>query len=324
MENILEISKLNKSYTDFSLTDVSFSLPDNSITGFTGVNGSGKTTTIRSVSGLVKFDSGTIKLFGQDMNRNTKALRERVGVVLDEGGFYEEFSMSEMKGIVAPAYKNWQERVYKDYMEQFGLNPRQKISTLSKGMKMKFSLALALSHEAELLIMDEPTSGLDPLIRSQMLKILADYIKKSGRAVFFSTHITSDLEQIADRLILIDKGRVNGTPDHRKYYAWRDRKGECIMATLIKKDFMLLKKYLLFLIVILFALPVTLAAKSGEVNLVRSTLAFAFEVIYSEFLICRYLAMKEYQYPKVFFIVFICLYSTNLDMVNQNSSLCFC
>lgn len=116
--------------------------------------------------------------------------------------------MSEMKGIVAPAYKNWQEQDYKDYMEQFGLNPKQKISTLSKGMKMKFSLALALSHKAELLIMDEPTSGLDPLIRSQMLKILADYIKKSGRAVFFSTHITSDLEQIADRLILIDNGRI--------------------------------------------------------------------------------------------------------------------
>jgi len=93
-------------------------------------------------------------------------------------------------------------------MEQFGLNPKQKISTLSKGMKMKFSLALALSHEAELLIMDEPTSGLDPLVRSQMLKILAGYMKKSGRAVFFSTHITSDLEQIADRLILIDNGRI--------------------------------------------------------------------------------------------------------------------
>lgn len=96
------------------------------------------------------------------MNRNTKALTERVGVVLDEGGFYEEFSMSEMKGIVAPAYKTRQERDYNDYMEQFGLNPKQKISTLSKGMKMKFSLALALLHETELLIMDEPTSGLDP------------------------------------------------------------------------------------------------------------------------------------------------------------------
>ena len=208
MENILEISKLNKSYTNFSLTDVSFSLPDNSITGFIGVNGSGKPTTIRSILGLVKFNSGIIKLFGQDINKNIKTLKERVGVVLNEGGFYEEFSMSEMKGIVAPAYKNWQEQDYKDYMEQFGLNPKQKISTLSKGMKMKFSLALALSHKAELLIMDEPTSGLDPLIRSQMLKILADYIKKSGRAVFFSTHITSDLEQIADRLILIDNGRI--------------------------------------------------------------------------------------------------------------------
>lgn len=208
MENILEISKLNKSYTDFSLTDVSFSLPDNSITGFIGVNGSGKTTTIRSILGLAKFNSGTIKLFGQDMNGNTRSLKERIGVVLDEGGFYEEFSMSEMKGIVSPAYKSWQERDYNDYMEQFGLNPKQKISTLSKGMKMKFSLALALSHEAELLIMDEPTSGLDPLVRSQMLKILAGYMKKSGRAVFFSTHITSDLEQIADRLILIDNGRI--------------------------------------------------------------------------------------------------------------------
>lgn len=208
MENILEISKLNKSYTNFSLKDISFSLPDNSITGFIGVNGSGKTTTIRSILGLVKFNSGIIKLFGQDISRNTKAFKERVGVVLDERGFYEEFSMAEMKGIVAPAYKNWQERDYNDYMEQFGLNPKQKISTLSKGMKMKFSLALALSHEAEFLIMDEPTSGLDPLIRSQMLKILADYMKKSGRSVFFSTHITSDLEQIADRLILIDNGRI--------------------------------------------------------------------------------------------------------------------
>ena len=104
MENILEISKLNKSYTDFSLTDVSFSLPDNSITGFIGVNGSGKTTTIRSILGLVKFNYGVIKLFGQDINKNIKTLKERVGVVLDEGGFYEEFSMSEMKGIVGGNY----------------------------------------------------------------------------------------------------------------------------------------------------------------------------------------------------------------------------
>ena len=186
MENILEISKLNKSYTDFSLTDVSFSLPDNSITGFIGVNGSGKTTTIRSILGLVKFNSGTIKLFGQDMNGNTRSLKERIGVVLDEGGFYEEFSMSEMKGIVSPAYKNWQERDYNDYMEQFGLNPKQKISTLSKGMKMKFSLALALSHAAELLIMDEATAALD----LETEKAIIDSIRqvKGRKTILVSTH----------------------------------------------------------------------------------------------------------------------------------------
>lgn len=208
MENILEISRLHKSYKDFSLQDISFSLQEGCITGFIGVNGAGKTTTIRSIFGLTKPDSGTIKIFGQDMGTNAKAIKERMGVVLDGGEFYEEFSMEEMKGIVAPAYPNWQEEVYRDYMEQFQLNPKQKISTLSKGMKMKFSLALALSHRAELLIMDEPTSGLDPLLRSQLLKILTDYMKKDGRAVFFSTHITSDLEQIADMLILIDDGRI--------------------------------------------------------------------------------------------------------------------
>lgn len=208
MENILEISNLHKSYAKFSLQDISFSLQEGCITGFIGVNGAGKTTTIRSILGLTKPDCGTIKIFGQDMAANAKEIKERIGVVLDGGEFYEEFSMEEMKGIVAPAYRDWQEQDYRDYMEQFGLDPKQKISTLSKGMKIKFSLALALSHKAELLIMDEPTSGLDPLIRSQLLKILADYMKKDGRAVFFSTHITSDLEQVADMLILIDEGKI--------------------------------------------------------------------------------------------------------------------
>lgn len=208
MENILEVSGLNKAYADFSLSNISFSLPEGCITGFIGVNGAGKTTVIRSILGLAKFDSGNIKIFGKDINSNIKEMRERVGIVLDDSGFYEEFTMAEMKGIVAPAYKNWQEQDYKKYMEQFELNPKQKISTLSKGMKMKYALALALSHKAELLIMDEPTSGLDPLIRSQLLKILVDYMKRDGRAVFFSTHITSDLDQIADMLVLIDHGHI--------------------------------------------------------------------------------------------------------------------
>ena len=126
MENILEISKIKQVLHGFFIDRCFIFLPDNSITGFIGVNGSGKTTTIRSILGLAKFNSGTIKLFGQDMNGNTRSLKERIGVVLDEGGFYEEFSMSEMKGIVSPAYKNWQERDYNDYMEQFGLNPSKR------------------------------------------------------------------------------------------------------------------------------------------------------------------------------------------------------
>lgn len=208
MSNILEISGLNKSYQDFSLTDVSFTLPEDCITGFIGINGAGKTTTIRTILGLTQKTSGTIKIFGKDMAANEQALKNRIGVVLDDGRFYDELTMAEMKGIIAPAYSQWNEKDYKEYMDKFSLNPKQKIATLSKGMRMKFSLALALSHEAELLIMDEPTSGLDPLIRSQLLEIISDYMKHGGRSVFFSTHITSDLEKVADMLVLINGGKI--------------------------------------------------------------------------------------------------------------------
>ncbi|MDC7287971.1 ABC transporter ATP-binding protein [Blautia schinkii] len=208
MGNILEISGLNKSYKDFSLTDVSFTLPEDCITGFIGINGAGKTTTIRTILGLTQKTSGTIKLFGKNIETNEQELKNRIGVVLDDGRFYDELTMAEMKSIIAPAYSKWNEKDYKEYMDRFSLNPKQKIITLSKGMRMKFALTLALSHEAELLIMDEPTSGLDPLIRSQLLEIMSDYMKKGGRGVFFSTHITSDLEKVADMLILINNGKI--------------------------------------------------------------------------------------------------------------------
>jgi len=208
MSNILEVSGLNKSYKAFSLTDVSFTLPEDCITGFIGINGAGKTTTIRTVLGLTQKASGTIKIFGKDIAMNERELKNRIGVVLDDGSFYDELTMAEMKSVIAPAYSKWSEKDYREYMDRFSLNPKQKIATLSKGMRMKFALALALSHEAELLIMDEPTSGLDPLIRSQLLEIMSDYMKRGGRGVFFSTHITSDLEKVADMLILINDGKI--------------------------------------------------------------------------------------------------------------------
>ena len=208
MDNILEVSGLNKRYGDFALKDISFYLPDGCITGFVGINGAGKTTTLRSILGLTNKVSGNINFFGMDMNGNESKIKHLIGIVLDEGCFYEELTLSEMKNVIAPAYRNWCEQDFIDYMERFSLNPKQKINTLSKGMRMKYALALALSHKAELLIMDEPTSGLDPLVRSQLLNILKDYMGKGGKGVFFSTHITSDLEKIADMLIMIDGGEI--------------------------------------------------------------------------------------------------------------------
>ena len=208
MESILKVSDLNKSYGNFSLSNVSFSLPEGCITGFIGVNGAGKTTTLRTILELTNRTSGHIEFFGLDMQSHEQKIKNRIGVVLDDGYFYEELSLAEMKSIIAPAYTSWCEQDFKNYLERFNLNPKQKINTLSKGMKMKYALALALSHKAELLIMDEPTSGLDPLIRSQLLTILTDYMNSGGKGVFFSTHITSDLDKIADMLIMIDNGHI--------------------------------------------------------------------------------------------------------------------
>ena len=190
MNDILTVSGLNKSYGDFSLKDVTFSLPEGCITGFIGVNGAGKTTTLRTLLGLTNKLSGKIQFFGLDMDKNEREIKDRIGIVLDGGGFYEELLLGEMKGIISSAYTSWSEQDFKRYM------------------KMKYSLALALSHNAELLIMDEPTSGLDPLVRGQLLKILTEYMENGGKGVFFSTHITSDLDKIADMLIMIDNGRI--------------------------------------------------------------------------------------------------------------------
>ncbi len=208
MRDILNVENLNKSYGDFSLTDVTFSLPEGCITGFIGINGAGKTTTLRTLLGLTKKQSGNICFFGLEMEKNEKQIKDRIGIVFDDGCFYDELSLAEMKSIISPAYTKWSEQDFGRYMDMFSLEPKQKINTLSKGMKMKYALALALSHNAELLIMDEPTSGLDPFIRSQLLKALTDYMENGGKGVFLSTHITSDLDKIADMLIMIDNGRI--------------------------------------------------------------------------------------------------------------------
>lgn len=208
MGNILEVTGLSKAYKDFSLTDVNFTLPENCVTGFIGINGAGKTTTIRSILGLTQMDSGKACFFGKDMKTKEREIKNRIGIVFDEGCFYEDLTTAEMKSIIAPAYTKWSDEDYTQYMDRFSLNSRQVISTLSKGKRMKYAMTLALSHNADLLIMDEPTGGLDTLVRAEFLEIITDYMKQGGKSVFFSTHITSDLDKIADRIIMIHDGRI--------------------------------------------------------------------------------------------------------------------
>lgn len=208
MKNVLEVVGLEKRYKDFKLKNIDFSLAEGCVTGFIGANGAGKTTTIKSILDIIHPNKGNIKFFGKSLESNLREIKDRLGVVFDDSYFYDELTMAEMKSIIAPAYSQWSDRKYKSYMEKFNLNPDQKIATLSKGMKIKFSLVLALSHGAELLIMDEPTSGLDPVMRNQLLEMLKEYMKEEGKGVFFSTHIISDLEKIADIIILIDNGEI--------------------------------------------------------------------------------------------------------------------
>lgn len=208
MENILEIKNLNKSYEGFSLKDVSFSLKPGFVMGFIGPNGAGKSTTIKLIMNLVKKDSGTINIFGKDNIDNEKEIKSKIGFVYDENYYYEDLTIKDMKNILSPFYKNWDNKIFDKYIKEFKLPSSKKIKDLSKGMKMKFSLAIALSHKAELIIMDEPTAGLDPVFRSELLDILYGIIQDENVSIFFSTHITNDLEKIADYITFINNGEI--------------------------------------------------------------------------------------------------------------------
>ena len=209
MENnniILKISNLSKIYDSFLLNKINFSVQKGKITGFIGINGSGKTTTIKSLAGLIIPSGGTIEYFGEEItSKNESRLRDRIGFLLDGDYYYPELTLKQMKNIISAAYTKWDENIFNFYIKKFNLPLNKKIGTLSKGMKMQYMLSLALSHHAELLIMDEPTSGLDPLVRLELIQILRELADK-GIGILFSSHITSDLEKIADNLVFIHKG----------------------------------------------------------------------------------------------------------------------
>lgn len=205
---MLKVKNLSKKFKKFELSNVSFELKPGYIMGFIGPNGAGKSTTIKLIMNLLKKDSGSIELFGKDHVKFEREVKNRIGFVYDENYFYEGLTIKQMKSIIAPFYSEWDDNTFDKYINDFNLDPKMKIKALSKGMKMKFSLSLALSHNADLIIMDEPTSGLDPVFRREILDILYDIIQDEEKSIFFSTHITTDLEKIADYITFINDGQI--------------------------------------------------------------------------------------------------------------------
>ena len=207
-ENAIEISGLTKRYDGFTLDGVSMNVAKGSIMGFIGQNGAGKTTTIKSLLNIIKPDSGSVKLLGMDSVSDELAIKERIAAVFDEIPFHDEFTAHNLNVILGDIFANWNSETFREYIERFSLPRKKKIGQLSKGMKMKLQIACALSHGAELLIMDEATTGLDPVVRSEILDIFFEYIQNENHSILMSSHITSDLEKIADSVTFIDKGKI--------------------------------------------------------------------------------------------------------------------
>ncbi|MPW24226.1 ATP-binding cassette domain-containing protein [Alkalibaculum sp. M08DMB] len=208
MDMVLEICNLCKSYGEFSLRDINMSLEKGTLTGFIGPNGAGKTTTIKSILNIIKPDDGKITVLGMDSINSDLEIKSKLGIVLDDGHFYEDLTLRKMKNLIAPMYPTWDDNAYNFYIKKFELPESKKIKDLSRGMRMKYALVLSLSHGADLFILDEPTSGLDPLVRSELIEILKDIVFEGNRTVLMSTHITSDLDKIADYLYFIYDGKI--------------------------------------------------------------------------------------------------------------------
>ncbi len=207
-ENAVEIRRVTKRYDGFTLDNISFNVPKGCIMGFIGQNGAGKTTTIYSMLNIIPIESGEILLVGMDHVQYESQVKERIGVVFDECPFGEVFTPVQIERVFRGLYRNWQADTFFRYLDLFQLPRKKKVGELSKGMKMKLQIAVALSHNAELLIMDEATSGLDPIVRNEILDVFRDYLMDGERSILMSSHITSDLEKIADCVTFIDKGKI--------------------------------------------------------------------------------------------------------------------
>ncbi len=208
MNEVLSVQNLNKKYPTFSLKNISFSIKPGEIMGFIGRNGAGKTTTLKSIMNLVHYESGKILTFDKDMTQYELENKQRIGFALSEINYYPNKKISQLVDVTKRFYNNFDEQKFNEMCKMFNLDVNKKLEELSSGMKVKYSVAIALSHKAELLILDEPTSGLDPISRDEILDIFREIVKNKDRAILFSTHITSDLDKCATHITYIHNGSI--------------------------------------------------------------------------------------------------------------------
>lgn len=223
---ILSVSGLCKTYPGFNLEDVSLKLEKGCIMGLIGRNGAGKSTTIKSILGIVHPDKGSIKLKGRELTESSLEARQSIAYSWGGADFYGKKKIKDILAVTRKFYKTWDDELEKRYLKLFDIDPEKRPSELSQGMRVKLSLVMALSHHAELLILDEPTSGLDPVSRDELLEIFA-YLKKQGTAILFSTHITSDLDKCADDICYIREGKLlfSGSKDELLQQAAKENRG---------------------------------------------------------------------------------------------------
>lgn len=244
MENCIEIKGINKKYAQFELNNVSFTVPSGTVMGFIGENGAGKSTTIKAVLGLMKPDSGEITVLGEDSQNLSKELKEKIGVVFDGLTFPNTLNAIQLDKVMAGIYRNWSSETFFKYLTRFELPTKKKFRTFSRGMEMRLSIAAALSHDPQLLVLDEPTSGLDPVMRSEILDIFLEFMQDESHSILLSSHITSDLDRIADYITFIHKGKVIFTEERNEM---RDKYriikcGEEQLALIDKEDIIGMRK----------------------------------------------------------------------------------
>ena len=203
--NKIEIKNLKKDYQNFALKNVNFSIPEGYVTGFIGRNGMGKTTTIKSILSLIQYQGEILSIYDDE---KTKLDNQKIGVIMDDSFLAKDWNMELVNQAMKVGYDEWEENTYWNFLEKFNIDKKLKVKELSRGMKIKLMLSIALSHKAELLILDEPTSGLDPSMREEFVEVISDYMQDDNHTVLFSTHITQDLETIADYIVFIDNGEI--------------------------------------------------------------------------------------------------------------------